>query len=339
MRFARTIAIVVAASSTSCATLQSPLLPAGPQAGHIVHVWNVFLAVSAVVWCSVMAVLAVAVIRRRRRAGESRSAIIEPDESSQRRTTTVVAASSVVTVLVLFGMLVVSIAAGHAIASAPTEDALEIQVVGHQWWWEVQYPSSSVSAAVSTANEIHIPVGRPVRLLLESRDVIHSFWVPALAGKRDMIPGHTTHLVLRADQPGRYRGQCAEFCGLQHAHMAIWVIAESPREFAAWLSAQRASAREPVTPEEHHGQALFLSRTCAMCHAVQGTVAGSAVGPDLTHFGSRSTIAGGILPNTRDELARWIVDPQAIKPGANMPQHVLAARDVSDLVTYLESLR
>jgi cytochrome c oxidase subunit 2 len=331
--------VVLAFVTSSCSTLQSSLKPAGPQARRILGVWTAYYGISIAVWALVMIALALAITSKRRRALPDPRTVVRPDESTERVTSTLVASAGIVTVVTLFVMLVVSVLAGHAIGSTPTDGALEIRVIGHQWWWEVHYPASPVSMEAVTANEIHIPVGRRVRLELQSGDVIHSFWVPALAGKRDMIPGHTSHLVIEADEPGRYRGQCAEFCGLQHAHMVLWVIADRPREFAAWLDRQRAPARNPSTPAELHGQQVFLNRTCVMCHTIQGTIAGSNVGPDLTHVASRRTIAAGSVPNVRGHLTGWIVDPHGIKPGVNMPANLLAPGELNDLVTYLETLQ
>ncbi|HYD82403.1 MAG TPA: c-type cytochrome, partial [Opitutus sp.] len=191
---------------------------------------------------------------------------------------------------------------------------------------------------VETANEIHVPVGRPVHLQLRSADVIHSFWVPRLHGKRDLIPGRDTSLWIRADREGEYRGVCAEFCGHQHAHMQFVVVAQPAEEFEAWLAQQRTAAREPTTERQKRGREVFFSATCVMCHTVRGTPAGSRVGPDLTHFGSRRTLAAAALPNERAELAKWVLDPQSVKPGVRMPPHAFETEDLEALLDYLESL-
>src|SRR5439155_3550858 len=182
---------------------------------------------------------------------------------------------------------------GHDVGGEASGDALVIQVTGHQWWWEVHYVDSIFFFKQKTAYEIHIPVGKRVLLQLMSNDVIHSFWAPELNGKRDLIPGHTTGLVLRADKAGVYRGQCAEFCGLQHAKMALLVIAEPPAQFNAWLAHERQEAQPPSDTILQHGQAVFLTSSCVMCHAISGTAAGAHLGPDLTHLASRRTIAAG----------------------------------------------
>jgi cytochrome c oxidase subunit 2 len=192
---------------------------------------------------------------------------------------------------------------------------------------------------VITANEIHIPVGKPVHIRLASRDVIHSFWVPDLHGKKDLIPGKDTDLWLRADRAGVYRGQCAEFCGWQHAHMALLVIAEPQDRFDAWLASQRQTPPPPSTPLGQRGRAVFESQACPLCHTVAGTQANGSAGPDLTHLASRRTIAAGTLPNTIGSLGGWIVDPQSTKPGNRMPAVTLHADDLQALLAYLETLR
>jgi cytochrome c oxidase subunit 2 len=216
--------------------------------------------------------------------------------------------------------------------SAPkrSSTALTVEVVGHQWWWEVRYPGTSAV----TANEIHIPAGERVNLVGHTADVIHSFWVPALNKKIDLIPGRTNRMVLDATRPGRFRGQCYEFCGLQHAHMGLWLVADPPARFRAWLAGQE---RDATAAGE--GRDAFLAEACSSCHQIRGTSAHSDVGPDLTHVASRETIAGALLPNTRGELTAWISDPQHFKPGNQMPALGLPASEVRSIVAYLERLR
>jgi cytochrome c oxidase subunit 2 len=217
-------------------------------------------------------------------------------------------------------------------------DELTVDVTGHQWWWEIHYPGAGHEASVTTANEIHIPAGRRVRVRLTSRDVIHSFWVPALHGKMDLIPGRTTEIALQADRPGIHRGQCAEYCGTQHARMALWVIVDSPGDFAAWLDRERRPAAEPQEERARRGRAVFLAQSCAGCHAVRGTNVGVG-GPDLTHVASRRTLAAGTLDNVPGNLAGWVADPQALKPGSLMPRVPLDAGELHALVAYLGTLR
>jgi cytochrome c oxidase subunit II len=232
--------------------------------------------------------------------------------------------------LVLVGAFLLSLRDVDVLSTADEEPSVTIEVVAHDWWWEVRYPESGAI----TANEIHIPTGEPVLVVLRTADVIHSFWVPRLQVKADMIEGRSNELWLEADEPGRYRGQCAEFCGLQHANMVFWVEADPPSEFEDWLADQEADAAPPAGA----GLEVFLGSTCVGCHAIRGTEADATVGPDLTHLASRETIAAGIRPNTRAELARWITDPQGVKPGAVMPPTELSADDFDALLDYLESL-
>jgi cytochrome c oxidase subunit 2 len=214
-----------------------------------------------------------------------------------------------------------------------------VDVVGHQWWWEFEYHDVTPSDVFTSPNELHIPVGVPVVLKAMSTDVIHSFWVPNLMGKRDLIPGIVTNTWIQADEPGVYRGQCAEFCGHQHAHMAFEVVAEPMDKFQAWIRHQREPALEPSTDEEKRGKDVFMQSTCVTCHAIRGTDAGSHVGPELTHVGSRLTLAAGTLPNARGHLAGWIANSQSIKPGNRMPPNALAAGDLQAVLAYVRSLR
>jgi len=203
----------------------------------------------------------------------------------------------------------------------------------------VNYPNPQADQTVTTANEIHVPVGTPVVVLTNSADVIHSFWPPSITGKRDLMPGYSTAFWFQVDQPGVYRGQCAEFCGLQHAHMGFSIVAQSVSDFQAWQQQQLKPAAEPTDQELARGRAVFLTHTCLMCHTIRGTDAGSRVGPDLTHLASRKMIAAETLPNTTGALAGWIVDPQRIKPGARMTPNPLAPDDLQALVSYLRSLQ
>ena len=220
----------------------------------------------------------------------------------------------------------------------PSNPGLILDVTGHQWWWEVKYDSADPASVFLTANEIHIPVGEPVLVRLHGGDVIHSFWVPKLTGKTDTIPGQVNVSWLRADRPGLYRGQCTEFCGYQHAHMSIEVIAQPREEFDRWRAAQLEPAPAPGTPDQQRGMELVEYR-CGLCHEVRGTLAGSLMGPDLTHLASRRTIAAGTLLNNPGNLSGWIEDPQSVKPGALMPRQFLSARELSDVRAYLETLR
>jgi cytochrome c oxidase subunit 2 len=315
--------------------LQSALDPAGPQAERIGDLWWLMFWVCTAVFLLVVAATLGAVLRRGQ--GSDAPGPIPPE--SRRKMTRVVAGVLGVTVVTLFVLLIASVSTGRALGSLSSPEALTVEVTGYQWWWKVEYQDPVPGRIVTTANELHLPVGRPVLVKLTSRDVIHSFWVPNLHGKRDLIPGYTSEIWLRADRPGNFRGQCAEFCGHQHAHMAFTVTAESPEKFAAWLEAQRRPAAPPRTALQRRGQDLFLHLQCALCHTIQGTPAGGNVAPDLTHIASRPTLAAGTLPNTRGHLAGWIVDPQGIKPGNRMPSTKIRSEDLRALVAYLESLR
>ena len=221
-------------------------------------------------------------------------------------------------------------ATGHAAPNAP-----EIEVIGHQWWWEVRYPHRGVK----TANEIHIPVGVPVRVRLRSQDVIHSFWIPNINGKTDVFPGSENTTWLEADEPGVYRGECAEFCGMQHAHMELSVVAESRGAYDHWLQGQSVQAHQPVDSIQTAGYQAFMKHGCNYCHTIAGTQAGGDVGPNLTHIGSRLTLAAGTLANTPANLGGWIENPDALKPGVKMPPVPMAGGELNALVQYLYSLK
>jgi cytochrome c oxidase subunit 2 len=258
---------------------------------------------------------------------------------AERRMAIAVAIAAGGTVATLVAVLFLSFGTGRQLAATPPSDALQIRVTGRQWWWEVEYRDSVPNRWATTANEIHVPVGRPVVFELRGGDVIHSFWVPNLGVKRDMIPGQETSVWFQADSAGIYRGLCAEFCGYQHARMAFLVVAEPPEQFAAWLDRQRDTARTPADSLARRGQEVFLASSCVMCHAIGGTPAGSRVGPNLTHVAGRRTLAAGTLPNTRGHLAGWIIDPQQIKPGARMPPNAIRPQDLQALLAYLETLQ
>jgi cytochrome c oxidase subunit 2 len=320
------------------APFQNALLPAGPQADHVYTLWLIMLATCTVVFIAVFAAFLFA-IWRAPKASETTPPDIAKIREPEPRATRAVAIAAALSIVGLLGLLVASVMTDRALAGLPLKDGVVINVSAQQWWWQATYESAEPSLTFDTANELHIPVGRPVLLKLQSPDVIHSFWVPNLAPKRDLIPGHTLTLQLRADEPGIYRGQCAEFCGYQHAKMAFLVVAEAPEDYERWAQAQRESARAPTDDVQRRGQQLFLSSPCVMCHAIQGTSANAKSAPDLTHLATRRTIAAGTLPNTRGHLAGWIADPQQIKPGVNMPATTLPPEDLLALVTYLESLK
>jgi len=222
----------------------------------------------------------------------------------------------------------------------PPPGALIVGITAHLYWWEVRYRDPATGRQIILANELHLPVGRPVWVGLNSADVIHSFWVPALAGKIDMVPGRVNHLLLNATRAGVFRGQCAEFCGEQHARMALHVVTESPEEFSVWLAAQAGPAVETDAPELARGRQVFLKHRCNACHTVRGVTEESALGPDLTHVGSRLYLGAGTLPNQRSNVAHWVSNTQAVKPGARMPASPdMDAADLQALAAWLEQLK
>ena len=236
-------------------------------------------------------------------------------------------------ILVAVGALAVIFTADLRPAES-ADDAVRIEVTGHRWWWEISYPD----LGIVTANDLHVPVDRPVELTLTSGDVIHSFWVPQLAGKQDAIPGTVNRLEIRADEPGDYTGVCAEFCGIQHAHMGFMVVADDASDFAAWTDDQ-TSVTEPTDPLVAQGADVFAANPCGGCHTVRGSDAIGVVGPDLTELGDRLTLAGGALDNTPDDLREWITETQHVKPGALMQSFPMSDDDVDALVAYLEAER
>jgi cytochrome c oxidase subunit 2 len=324
------------APAAESSPLQNVLRPGGPQAEHIVWIWHVSLAVCTLVFVAVLVALVVALLKRRRGSpslAPDLSSLAAPEPGPHRSVLAAVAAS---TALLLF-LIVASVMTDRALANLSLKDAVSLQVTANQWWWAVRYDGPP-SEVFTTANEIHVPVGRPVVVTLLSNDVIHSLWVPSLAGKKDLIPGRTATLVFRADKPGIYRGQCAEFCGVEHAWMAFDVVADAPDRYAAWSDHQRQPAAAPANARQWQGQQLFVTTTCVMCHDVRGTTASAEHGPDLTHIASRRTLGAGTLPNTPENLKRWIRDPHVFKPGVNMPATNLSDDDLDALVAWLETL-
>lgn len=300
------------------------LAPRGQGAADVASLWWVMLAMATCVYVVTIGLLLAASLRRRRgEPGEARVSRID------RRF--IVGGGILLPSAVLLPLLVLNV---QVLASQPAAQTLEIEVVANQFWWEIRYPG----AGLVTANQIHLPVGEDVVLRLRSDDVVHSFWVPQLAGKRDLVPGRENTLTLRADEPGVYRGQCAEYCGIQHANMALHVVAEPPDDFEAWLEAAAEPAAEPATAAAQRGRDTFFDAGCAACHAVRGTPADGQIGPDLTLFADRLTIGAGAAPNDRGHLGGWVVDSQSIKPGNEMPPMEVESARLQDLLIYLEGL-
>jgi cytochrome c oxidase subunit 2 len=314
---------------------QSMVHPAGPAAAEIAWLWWIMLGAFTGVFILVIVLLLYATLRQpsRQVTSENRTMRNAGTSPPWGRTGFIVAGGIILPILVLTPLYVYSLVTSARLRMP--EDALTIRVVGHMWWWEVRYPDSGVVIA----NEIYIPAGKPVHLQLASADVIHSFWVPRLNGKRDLIPGVENTFWIQADEPGVYRGQCGEYCGTQHANMAFEVIALTSSDFDAWLAARSVIRPKPETSITERGEHVFLTAGCVQCHAIQGTQAAGNAGPDLTYLGTRRMIGGALLPNNRGNLAGWIADPQAIKPGVRMPRTYLEAEDLQAIVSYLESLK
>jgi cytochrome c oxidase subunit 2 len=318
--------------------IQSSTNPAGPNAASLSRLWWLMFWVTAAVYVLVMIAVFIAIRKGTRKSDLNPVLNLPPETETSRRNA--VLSAVIVTVVILFVFLIYSYSTGRALtADLGQKNGLSIEVTGHQWWWEARYNDVDASNMFTTANEIHIPVGVPVLFTLRGADVIHSFWVPNLAGKKDLIPGKVSTMWLQADKPGVYRGQCAEYCGLQHARMAFWIVAEPQEQFNAWRQNATQGAVPPSTDSQRYGQQVFLSATCVMCHAINGTPAGSNIGPNLTHVGSRNTIAAATLSNTREHLTRWIVDSQQFKPGNRMPANNIGQKELDALVDYLQSLK
>lgn len=315
------LAPLAACALGACSGVQSALDPAGVEAERVALLFHVMLAGATVIWVAVMAI-AVAAVLRPRRSGDERLA------------RWFLLGGGVAFPVVALGLLL-AWGLGTMSDLRAAEGDYTIAVSGEQWWWRVTYQTPD--GPVESANELVLPAGRAVTLELSSPDVIHALWVPALGGKVDMIPGRTTRLVLEATRPGTYRGVCAEFCGASHALMAFPVEVLPADEFEAWLAAEARPAVADAAADE--GAALFAAVGCGACHTVRGTQAQGTIGPDLTHMASRSTLAAGTLPMTREALERWIADPEAIKPAAPMPGFAaLGPQGIGTIAAYLMAL-
>ncbi len=311
---------------SGCSGRQSTLEPAGRGAEVIADLFWWMAGGAVVVWLGV-AWLAMSAMRGRVSKQTERQARLY-----------IIGGGAVVPTVVLAGLLSYGLGGMPELIRPAPEGALRVHVVGEQWWWRVRYEVAE-GEFVELANEVRLPVGRAVEFTLDSPDVIHSFWIPSLGGKMDMIPGRTTRLLLEPTKTGVFRGVCAEFCGDSHALMAFDVVVSEEEEFEAWLAKERAGAREPVTPEEIAGREAFFANGCAACHAVRGTEAVAVIGPDLTHVGGRRTLGAGIMANDAEAFARWIAETDKVKPGVLMPHFgMLPAEELSVLVAYLESL-
>lgn len=309
----------------------STLSTASADAHRLASLGTTMSVIGTLVFLLVVGILAWG-LWRRRGATLADDAPAEARETNEHRW--VLGGGLLMPAVVLAGVFLLTLSVLRARATAP-DDAPEVVVVGHQWWWEVRYPHDTVT----TADEIHIPVGRAVRVRLETADVIHSFWAPNLNGKTDLIPGQRNEMVLVADSAGVYRAECAEYCGPQHAHMSLSVVAESPPAFERWIANAKAPAIPIKGDASAAGYAAFMEHSCSYCHTIRGTQASGTVGPDLTHVGSRLTLAGGTLPNTSGNLGGWIENPDRLKPGVHMPAIPMDGASLQAIVQYLEMLK
>lgn len=312
--------------TAGCRGPQSALEPAGQGAEEIATLFWWMVGGAAAVWAGMVALTIYAIKRR---------PVAENGHWSARL---IIGGGAIVPTVVLCGLLVYGLAMLPRLLEPAPEGSLRISVVGEQWWWRVRYQVDG--ELVELANEVRLPVGAPVRFELESPDVIHAFWIPALGGKIDMIPGRRTHLTLRPTRVGTYRGVCAEFCGTSHALMAFDVVVMESGEFERWLAAQRAPAATSSEPRAALGRERFLANGCSACHVVRGTEAQGRIGPDLTHVGSRRSLGAGTLPNDPASLRRWLEHTDLVKPGVLMPHFRMLPREELDaLSAYLESLQ
>jgi cytochrome c oxidase subunit 2 len=321
-----------------CQSYQSTFGNAALEVRQFNILFVIFLVICAAMYALVIAFLLTAILRRRR--GDDANVV----ETGKHHESHPLMRSGLIAwgALVATGLVALAIAsfvADRSMARAAAHERLSITVTGNQWWWDVQYNSSDPSKTLRTANELHLPVGVPVRITFHSNDVIHSFWVPSLAGKQDLIPGRETDVTIVPKKIGIYRGQCAEFCGTQHAHMALVVNVDSYSDFLRWWEHELQPAPAPRTPLVQAGYNFVAQRQCAMCHNIAGTPASGRVGPDLTHLASRRSIAAGTLPMGKGNLYGWVANPQSIKPGTKMPTIGLEPDQLHAVVAYLETLK
>ena len=305
---------------------ESAFSPSSPFAASIARLFAITLVVCAVVGAVVVAAIAYSLTRFRAGPGE-----VEPPQVNGNRKLEII--WTAVPIAIVTGLFVMSIETMSR-SDPPADRAPDLVVVGHQWWWEARYASGLV-----TANEIHVPTGKPLLVRLEAADVIHDFWVPQLARKMDAVPGHPNFFWMSADAPGEYGGACAEYCGTQHAWMRLLVVAQTPAAFDAWQAGQLAPAHAPASAGATRGERVFRNEACGNCHAIAGRGFEGRVAPDLTHLASRSTLGAGVSGDTPGDLTAWLHDPQSIKPGCHMPDFKLADAEVDDVATYLEELR
>jgi len=313
-------------------TQPSALNPAGPNSAAIASLFNVVLVIATVVFVVVEGLILISAFRFRRRAQDA------SEPTQVHGNTKAEIAWTILPALIVVTLFVMALQTQQTLAKPDTTVAPEqmtVKVIGHQFWWEYQYPD----LGITTATDLVIPTGKVVNLDLSSVDVIHSFWVPQLNGKTDAFPNHVNYTWIQANTPGIYYGQCAELCGASHANMRVVVIAQAPEEFDRWVKDQQAGPVEPSDALAQQGQQILLAGACIGCHTINGTTANGKTGPNLTHVGSRTSIAGGILTNTEGNLRRWLTNPPAVKPGSIMPNLNLTKTEIDALVAYLQSLK
>ncbi|RIK40435.1 MAG: cytochrome c oxidase subunit II [Chloroflexi bacterium] len=325
--FVQLISLLCLLLLAGCGEAPAVFEPRGPAARSIANLGWFLIVAGTIVYVAVMGIVAFALLRSRQREFG-----LHPSFGPRM----ILFGGIVIPALILLAVYALTFNTLRALSTPAIDEALHIHVVGRQWWWEVQYPRQQFE----TANELHIPVGHPVLITLTSQDVIHSFWVPELHGKLDLVPGDVNTIWIQADEPGIYWGECAEFCGIQHANMRFLVVAEPEADYAAWLAAQQQPAAEPADAQAQQGLRVFLEADCIECHTIRGTNATGDLGPDLTHLVSRHTLGAGMLANNRGNLGGWIADPQHIKPGALMPPaQDLTGPDLQALLAYLATLK
>lgn len=332
------VLVALVASLCGCEGAQTALGGQGEQAQQFITLLAIFMAVCTIMYLLVVGAMLAALLRRRRARDEHVVDNRLHHRSSPFLTPLLIGWTALIAVG-LAGLTIASYVFDRGHARAAASEALWIDVTANQWWWDVTYVSPNSAANLRTANELHLPVGVPVHIRLQSNDVIHSFWVPNLAGKQDLIPGRTNDITLLPRRTGYYRGACAEFCGVQHAHMNLDVAVESRADFLRWYAAQLQPAAPPATPLAQAGYAYVTNRECRMCHNITGTPASGKMAPDLTHLASRKSIAAGTLPMSRGHLYGWVADPQSQKPGNRMPTIPLEPQELHAIVAYLEGLK
>jgi cytochrome c oxidase subunit 2 len=319
-----------------CHGVQSPLNPAGDQAHSMALLFDLMAWICGGMYLLVIGFLCATIWRGRVRPAQDAAPAIEPADKGLHRSLLFWGVTILVGLTVL---ITASFLVDRSLAAAKGREAMVVRVTGHQWWWRLQYRDPATGGWIETANELHLPLGRTARIELGSADVIHSFWVPNVAGKMDVIPGRINVIDVTPRREGWFRGQCAEFCGAQHAHMAFDVKVESPAAFDAWLAGQARPAAVAADAVVQHGMQVVTTGQCAACHVVRGTAARGRAGPDLTHIGARRSIAAGTMKLSRGALQGWIAQPQALKPGTLMPAVALEPADADAAARYLETLR